>query len=382
MGVGLCLSALALAPEILRQFAGYFWNVPGVDEAALGMVRALLPLVGIEAEIQYELRRIIVGDFAVRVNQSCSGIEGALLVSGFMTGITVMLRRELDPRRMAILILTGALLSWCLNAMRITALIWLGVHVSPELAIDGFHSNAGWLLFVLLSMTLLWIAANLRWFQRKQHVSPPVTRSSAETPSGILQDPVAARILPFVLFLAPVLVLPTVTLTPDQAYPLRAAIGLLALLAFWPALRQLPLRLSSVAIACGLLIGLAWIAAHILSEGEHGTAGNHDPEPYWIAARLLGTILIAPIVEELFFRSYLIQRLGSASRQHLILNICASTAIFAALHSNWLMAGIAGLIFTGLMLRHGRITDAIQAHVSANALIGGFALWTGDWSAI
>ena len=366
-----------MAPEVLRQFAGYFWNVPGVDRLALGLVELFLPLVGIEPAFEYDVRRIIVGDFRIRVNQSCSGIEGAVLVSGFLTGIAIMLRRELDPRRMAMLIFAGALLSWILNAARITVLVWIGVHVSPELAIDGFHSNAGWLLFVMLSVLLLWCAANLSFFQRVTGNNQFTALADARSRSVFLNDPVPAMILPFVLFLAPVLILPAITLTPDQAYPARALIGALGLAAFWRVLLRLPLQLSPFAIISGLTIAAGWIAMHTpttVPTSEHGA--------FWMVARLLGTILIAPVVEELFFRGYLIQRLGGGSRPALILAIAFSTTIFAALHVNWLMAGIAGLIFAGLMLRSGRITDAIQAHIVANTAIGAFAFWTGDWTVI
>ena len=348
-----------------------------MDRLALGLVELLLPLVGIEPAFEYEVRRIIVGDFRIRVNQSCSGIEGAVLVSGFLTGIAIMLRRELDPRRMVILIIAGALLSWILNAVRITALVWIGVHGSPELAIDGFHSNAGWLLFVMLSIFLLWSAVNLSWFQRVAGTGEPDTSTGTRSRSNILNDPVPAMILPFVLFLAPVLILPAITLTPDQAYPARALIGILALAAFWQILGKLPVRLSPVAIVGGLLIATGWITMHT---PETVPTSRHDA--FWITTRLLGTILIAPVVEELFFRGYLVQRLGNGSRSALILATVISTTVFAALHVNWLMAGIAGLIFAGLMLRHGRVTDAIQAHIAANTAIGVFALWTGDWSVI
>ena len=360
-----------------------------MDRLALGLVEWMLPLVGIEPAFEYEVRRIIVGDFRIRVNQSCSGIEGALLVSGFLTGIAILLRAELDPRRMALLIVAGALLSWLLNAVRITALVWIGVHVSPELAIDGFHSNAGWLLFVMLSVVLLWCAVNLAWFKRTAvYEAAPVGGAPiapASTGTRLRHDPVAAQILPFVLFLAPVLILPAVTLTPDQAYPFRALVGVLALALYWPVLGRLAWQISPTAIALGLGIAGLWIAfpaTEVMPTEAATTETTPHRDAFWIATRLLGTILIAPVVEELFFRGYLLQRFGAGSRNALILTVVLSTTLFAALHASWLLAGVAGLIFAGLALRHGRVTDAIQGHIAANALIGAYAAYTGNWAII
>ncbi|MEL7469766.1 MAG: exosortase E/protease, VPEID-CTERM system [Pseudomonadota bacterium] len=371
-GVAIC--ALALAPETLSLIAGKLWNVPGVDAVTLGAVKMLLPLAGIDAVFEYDIRRIIVDDFRVRVNQSCSGIEGAALVGGFLTGIAILLRRELDPARMAVLILVGALLSWVLNAVRITALVWIGVNVSPELAIDGFHSNAGWLLFVALSVVLLWCAVNVSWFAK---AIPDAPGSAPQTPL-LNHDERAAQILPFVAFLLPVLVLPAITLTPDQVYPVRVAAGALALAVFWPVLSNLRWRLDPIAITTGLSIAALWIGTH--TGPENADASGHAS--LWIAARLLGTVLLAPIVEELFFRGYLLRRLDTGGTAMRLLAIAATTILFAALHDKWLLAGLAGLVFALLSLRQGRLTDAIQAHMAANLVIGLWAATTGDWTLI
>ncbi|MEM9061771.1 MAG: exosortase E/protease, VPEID-CTERM system [Pseudomonadota bacterium] len=374
LAVGAIVCVLALSPETLRLIAGKLWNVPGVDTVTLGAVKALLPLAGIEASFEYEVRRIIVGDFRVRVNQSCSGIEGAALVGGFLTGIAILLRRELDPRRMALLILIGAILSWCLNAVRITALVWIGVRISPELAIDGFHSNAGWLLFVALSVVLLWCAVNLSWFRRPTGTA---SEPAAQVPN-LRRDERAAQILPFVAFLLPVLVLPAITLTPEQVYPVRLATGAAALALFWPVLSRLPWRLDLLPPALGLAIAVLWIGLH--TTPADAAAPAHGP--FWIAARLAGTIVIAPVVEELFFRGYLLRRLDTGSPWMRVLAILATSILFAALHEKWLLAGLAGLVFALLALRRGRVTDAIQAHVAANLAIGGWAAAAGDWTMI
>ena len=53
----------------------------------------------------------------------------------------------LFPRALVVLpIGIGAI--WLLNTARVAALVSLGAHVSPEVAIGGFHSQAGWIAFL------------------------------------------------------------------------------------------------------------------------------------------------------------------------------------------------------------------------------------------
>jgi membrane protease YdiL (CAAX protease family) len=46
------------------------------------------------------------------------------------------------------------------------------------------------------------------------------------------------------------------------------------------------------------------------------------------------------------------------------------------------LALIAGLIFGGLVLRSGKVGDAVVAHVVANATIALWAMSIDDWSVI
>ncbi|HET7409755.1 MAG TPA: CAAX prenyl protease-related protein, partial [Paracoccaceae bacterium] len=106
----------------------------------------------------------------------------------------------------------------------------------------------------------------------------------------------------------------------------------------------------------------------------------------WAVCRLLGTALVVPVVEELLFRSYLVEKLDLRARLGPILGltlaVAVSTALFAALHDRWIAAAMSGLVFAGFALRRGRITDAIWCHAAANAVIGIYALISGQWSLI
>ncbi|WP_299848104.1 CPBP family glutamic-type intramembrane protease, partial [uncultured Paracoccus sp.] len=95
----------------------------------------------------------------------------------------------------------------------------------------------------------------------------------------------------------------------------------------------------------------------------------------WFLFRGIGTVLLVPLAEELFFRDYLESRIrGAAADQpaplwRVVLAAAISAGLFAALHDRWIEALIAGLVFSLVARRTGRISDAIAAHAIANLIV-------------
>ena len=92
--------------------------------------------------------------------------------------------------------------------------------------------------------------------------------------------------------------------------------------------------------------------------------------------------LLVPLVEEMFFRGYVMARLDRGGLVWRLIAIALSTALFAALHGRWIEAAIAGIVFAVVMLRRGRVTDAVISHLAANATVAAAALITRDFSLI
>ena len=87
-----------------------------------------------------------------------------------------------------------------------------------------------------------------------------------------------------------------------------------------------------------------------------------------LIAMAIGVIVVAPIVEELFFRGLLLQamrlRWGPA------LAIAGSSAVFGVTHFQPLQfpaLALAGAVFAAAMVRTGRLATAITVHASFNA---------------
>jgi exosortase E/protease (VPEID-CTERM system) len=366
-----------VAPDLLTLADGA-WQFGWLTDVTFASVVSILRLFG-EVYVDPELYVIGLGDFLVMVGKPCSGIQGLALITLFLLIYLSLERRGLNMRRAWLLLPVGLFLSFVLNVGRISALIVIGASGAPELAVGGFHSQAGWLLFTLLAFALILVSQRIRWFH-----DGTTARTAAVPP--FLKDPRAAMIVPMIVYLLSGVVVSVSMETPDILYPLRMVAVGTALLLFAPLVRRMVRGFDAVALAVGLAVGLGWLllpGAEVQDTAPALELAALGPAAlaFWVAFRLVGTTVLVPVVEEAFFRGYLLRRLdrGPAMRW---LALVISTILFAALHERWFVAGLAGLAFGCLMLRRNRLADPIAAHVAANAVVAAWALATWDWSLI
>lgn len=341
-------------------------------------VAIVLAILGNDVFVNLELETIGIVDFYVEVAESCSGIEGLALTTAFMAIYALIMKDDLRMRRFWLIVWPAAmLLSFILNIIRISVLILIGAYVSPELAVNGFHSFAGWLSFTLLALLILTIVNVL------PGLSTAPRTTGLQTAPSIREDQAAAFIVPFLAFMLSGLFVHTFSQTPEVWYGVQVAAMALALWIFRKPVLALTRELDLIAIGAGLLIGIGWIVTAEPSEPYESLAEfGALALVIWVILRVIGTAILVPLVEELFFRGYLFSLIDDGSLMRRALAIAISTAGFAALHSRPLAAAIAGIIFAAVMLRRGRVFDAIVAHAVANALIAAAALATGQWSLI
>ena len=106
----------------------------------------------------------------------------------------------------------------------------------------------------------------------------------------------------------------------------------------------------------------------------------------WLAARTVGSVITVPIAEELAFRGYLIRRLVAADfwkvppGHFTPAALFGSSILFGALHRRWLAGSLAGLLFSLALSQRGRVSDAVLAHATTNALIAATVIATGRWA--
>ena len=375
------LAVLAVA-FVLPDFANLIlplWNIDVLTRLTFDAVLQLLRIVSESTYSDPNLYVIGMDEFYVQVGRPCSGVEGFALVGGFTVLYGLLFHKETRvPHFWLVMLPLGLVLSWAFNVLRIAALVWIGSRVSPDLAVNGFHSYAGWMSFTFLALSLLYVAHTVPWLQAE------APRRAAPR---LRDDWNAALILPFVVFMMGSVIGSALFQHPDLAYPLKACLMAGALAVFHKVYRRLQWSLDPVAVGAGLLVGGVWIA--MLSAGTSDTALaialadlGTVAFAFWVTMRLVGTVLLVPLIEELFFRGYILTRLDGGTPVQRALAIAVSSGLFAVLHGRWFEAGFAGLVFAIVMLRRGQLFDAIAAHVVANLVVALWAFTIGDWSAI
>lgn len=147
-----------------------------------------------------------------------------------------------------------------------------------------------------------------------------------------------------------------------------------------------------LAIAVGFIVFVLWISldAPWMALGEPTASFvpvDAAGQLIWplIAVRWIGATLVVPVMEELFWRSFLMRwvdnvRFEAVMPQRTTLKaIVLSTFVFTLAHTLWLAAAIAGLAYAWLYVRTGKLWVPIVAHAVTNGVLGVWVVATGNW---
>lgn len=344
------------------------------------VLRPLIPTLHSDAATQV----LDTGRFAVQVSELCSGLEGAGLLLAFCCAWLIFFRREYYFPRALIIIPAGLAVLFGLNVLRIAVLVLIGDAGHPDVAIYGFHSQAGWIAFNGTAGGIAYLSHRSAWFNRTVG-----TVDSTARPVG--DNATSAYLLPLLAILAAGMLSHAVSGKFETFYPLRLLAGCLALGYCWPQLRTVDWRFSWRGIGCGIAVFALWLgAAHWLARSAPMPEGLATLPPpgrmLWILARALAGILTVPIAEELAYRGYLMRRVQQADFEGLpfsavrLSGLLVSSLAFGVAHGAWWLPGIAaGLVYAVLLMRTARLGEAIAAHATTNALIAVWVLGLQQW---
>lgn len=95
------------------------------------------------------LPTIGIGDFIVAIDKPCSGIESLFLFTLLYSFISAFDWNKLNKRKLMLLFIPGLVGAFAFNILRVYFLILVGVYLSPSLALGLFHTNAGFVLFMV-----------------------------------------------------------------------------------------------------------------------------------------------------------------------------------------------------------------------------------------
>lgn len=154
----------------------------------------------------------------------------------------------------------------------------------------------------------------------------------------------------------------------------------------WPGRRSL-----LVSLLLGVLVFVFWInldAGWLDLGGGPGYDPRHpDGGLDWslVAFRLAGAALVVPLMEELFWRSFLlrwIERqdfLSVGAAEVGFRAILISSLLFGIEHSLWFAGFLAGLAYAWLYRHYGNLWAPIVAHATTNLVLGVWVVQTGAW---
>jgi uncharacterized protein len=152
------------------------------------------------------------------------------------------------------------------------------------------------------------------------------------------------------------------------------------------------LREVGLAVLVGAIVfwSVIWLDAPWMRLGE-ATAGfrpvDGQGNVIWplAAVRWAGAALLVPVMEELFWRSFLMRWLEVAQFQAVdprrvgLRAVLLSTFVFTLAHTLWLSAVVAGLAYAWLYIRTGKLWVPIVAHAVTNGGLGAWVVLTGNW---
>ena len=156
----------------------------------------------------------------------------------------------------------------------------------------------------------------------------------------------------------------------------------------WPSAGEAVLGVVTGAVVFGLWIHLdaAWmeVGAPTAPFAPIDAEGRLD----WplIAIRWTGATLLVPVMEELFWRSFLMRWIQSTTFEAVepqrvgFKAIVLSTFVFMLAHTLWLAAIVAGLAYAWLYRRTGKLWVAVIAHAVTNGALGAWVVATGNWA--
>lgn len=324
--------------------------------------------------------------FRVQIWAACSGYEGIGLVTAFLAIFMWVFRAHLRFPNAYCLIPIGIGAIWLLNGVRVALLISIGAHISPVIALEGFHSWSGWIAFIIVTAGIM-VASRYSAFIWRE---PP---GRAPTRDDEAARQVVICVAPFAAFMAARIFASAFAPFEQVFYPLTVvAIGM-TLWWFRRDYAQFLQRVSWLSVVCGLAVGIAWIATDPQRSGADAALGGWlaglpvAVAASWLILRAIGSVLLVPIAEELAFRGYLRQVVESfASRLRLtpaqvhIIALVVSSLAFGVLHERYVAGALAGAVYAALIYRTNRMSDPIAAHMTSNGAIVIWSIAAGQWT--
>jgi CAAX prenyl protease-like protein len=182
------------------------------------------------------------------------------------------------------------------------------------------------------------------------------------------------------------------------AYTVKVAV--VALLAWrfrstWSDFRPRPtFGTLLLAVTLGLLVWVLWIgldglypALPLMGKRVGFDVAVMAPGARWafVAVRMVGLVVLVPVIEELFWRSFLMRWLIDPDFRKVPIGrvtplaAAATSGLFALVHPEWLPALVTGLLWAWLLWKTKSLGACAISHATANLALGLYVMATGNW---
>ncbi len=226
-------------------------------------------------------------------------------------------------------------------------------------------------------------------------------RALAPSRSWLDEYPSIRYVAPFLLFLALLAISPKFGLSAGLDAPLRVIVLAAVCYVCWP--RELPLNPLQplLSIAIGAAVFGLWIAPDVLFPRYresvlfsnsfighlHSSLSPLELQSAWVLVwRTVRAVVIVPVIEELFWRAWLMRWVINPDFEKVRLGTYGALAfwitaiLFASEHGPyWDVGLITGIIYNLWMMRTKSVADCILAHAVTNAILSGYVIATAQW---
>ena len=197
-------------------------------------------------------------------------------------------------------------------------------------------------------------------------------------------------VVPFGVYMAFLLVQSNANLL--WLYPVKTIAVAVALWFFRKEYEELRRNFSILAVVVGLVAIAIWIGIDSFypkfSQAmpfDPTTIGSVAQRNLFLAFRVVGAVIVVPLMEELFWRAFLIRWLINENFKSVPvgaftwLSFAVTAGLFGAEHTEWLAGLICGVLYNGLYYKRKDVFSCVVAHAVSNAALAAWVLSRGDW---
>lgn len=215
-------------------------------------------------------------------------------------------------------------------------------------------------------------------------------------------NPTLGYVAPFLVYVGLMGVERAVDLPVDWFYPIRLVLVTITILIVSRPYLSLRTRMPWASIGIGAAVFLVWVGPDFLfgpgyrhfwlfensltGAATSSVNGSLRMSTPFLAVRIAGSALWVPVLEELFWRGWLMRWLIDKDFLKVPLGTYAPAAfwtvavLFASEHGAFWEVGLAaGIIYNWWLVRTKNLADCMLAHAVTNALLAAYVVAYGQW---